>query len=47
MPVTSMSQANIKILFLFSDNKCKDKVDFASQRKKADAAIYTFKILIK
>ena len=42
-----MSQAYIKILFPFSDNKCKDEVYFASQRKKVHTAIYPFKIFIK
>ena len=35
-----MSQTNIKILFLFSDNKCKDGANFGSQRKKVRVAIY-------
>ena len=33
--------------FLFSDNKCKDEVQFVSQRKKVDEVIYPFNIFIK
>ena len=47
MAYFSWVRQTLKYLFLFSNNKCKDEVHFASQRKKVDVAIYPFRIFIK